>query len=154
MIRAPAGPSTRERVGVWLVVGSGIVLGVALTQWPYAAACGFPLFGYLATVLVVLVIAGWAFIASWRHRMAVAHIAALVTGFWGVLLAGEQILPRIGYAASEATWTCHDAEPSPALAPPIEAAPPLASPSTDLTADAAPPSPADSAPEVGGDSVP
>jgi hypothetical protein len=134
-----------------LVVGSGIVLGVALTQWPYAAACGFPLFGYLATILVVLVMAGWGFIASWRHRMAVAHIAALVMGFWGVLLAAEQILPRIGYAANEATWMCHDAEPSPA--PPVPAAPPAASPSNTPTADAAAPSQADSAPEIGGDSV-
>jgi len=152
MTRAPAGPSTREKVGVWSVVGSGIVLGVALTQWPYAAACGFPLFGYLATVLVVLVIAGWAFIVSWRHRMEVAHITALVMGFWGVLLGAEQILPRIGYAADEATWMCHKAEPLPAL--PVPAASPVASPSTAPAADATTPSQVDSIPETGGDSVP
>jgi len=152
MTRVPAGPSTREKVGVWSVVGTGLVLGVALTQWPYAVACGFPLFGYLATVLVVLVIAGWAFIGSWRHRMAVAHIAALVVGFWGILLAAEQILPRIGYAANEATWMCHNAEPPPA--PPAAAASPVAAPSAAPIADAATRPQVDSVAETGGDSVP
>lgn len=138
---------------MWSVVGSGIVLGVALTQWPYAAACGFPLFGYLATILVVLVMAGWGFIASWRRRMAVAHITALVVGFWGILLAAEQILPRIGYASTEATWMCHEVEPPPV--PSVSPAPavvPAATPNDSATPtpppqlDSAAPAPTDSVP--------
>jgi len=133
-------------------VGSGIVLGVALTQWPYSAPCGFPLFGYLATILVVLVMAGWGCIASWRHRLAVAHITALVLGFWGILLAAEQILPRIGYAADEASWMCHDVEPPPA--PPVSAAPATARDATPPSEVPAPLSQGDSVTAVPTDSVP
>lgn len=152
MTRAPAGPSTREKVGVWSVVGSGIVLGVALTQWPYSAACGFPLFGYLATILVVLVMAGWGFIASWRHRLAVAHLTALVVGFWGILLAAEQILPRIGYASNEASWMCREVEPPPA--PPVSAPPAVSTDAAAPSEVAAPPSQGDSVAAVRVDSVP
>jgi hypothetical protein len=92
------------------------VLGVALTQWPYASACGFSLFGYLAAVLTVIVVAGWVFIATWFHRMGFAHLMALILGFWGVVLAAEQVLPRIGYAEEEATWMCAEEEE---VAPPV-----------------------------------
>jgi hypothetical protein len=94
------------------------VLGIALTQWPYASACGFPLLGYLAAVLTVIIVAGWVFIATWFHRMGFAHLLALVLGFWGIVLAAEQVLPRIGYAEEEATWRCvEEAEVAPPVLP-------------------------------------
>ena len=89
-------------------------MGVALTQWPYASACGFSLMGYLAAILTVIHVAGWVFIATWFHRMGFAHLLALVLGFWGVVLAAEQVLPRIGYAEEEATWMCTAEEVAPA----------------------------------------
>jgi len=82
------------------------LLGVALTQWPYDANCGWSLYAYLAAMTTLLVTAGWAAVAAWRFRNGAAHAVALVVGFWGVVLAAEQILPRIGYAAATQTWRC------------------------------------------------
>jgi hypothetical protein len=87
-------------------VAGAAVLGVALTQWPYAHRCGWSLLGYLAAVLALLLAAGWAAVAAWRLRVALAHVAALVVFFWGIVLAAEQVLPRVGYAAEVATWRC------------------------------------------------
>ncbi len=102
----PSGQTTREKGGAWAALGGGVVLGVALTQWPYSSACGFSLIGYLLAVLTLLVVAGWVFIATWFQRMGLAHTVALILGFWGVVLAAEQILPRIGYAEEAARWRC------------------------------------------------
>lgn len=110
---------------VWGRLALGILLGVAFTAWPYSRDCGFPLYGYLAAVFVLLVTAGWAAVGAWQRRLAVAHGLALILAFWGIVLAAEQILPRIGYAADAATWTCAPASavvPSPA--PPPSEAPP------------------------------
>lgn len=122
----PPGPVTRDRLTTWGQVALGAGLGVALTGWPYAHACGFPLVGYLAVVMLVEIVAGWAAMSAWRYRMAVAHVAALVVAFWGIVLAAEQVLPRVGYAAAEASWGCGaegESEPVPAV-PPVPAAPP------------------------------
>jgi hypothetical protein len=86
-------------------------LGVALTQWPYAAACGWPLLGYLAAVLAFLFAAGWAAVSAWRWHVGIAHAAALVVFFWGIVLAAEQVLPRVGYAAESASWRCESSSP-------------------------------------------
>ena len=94
---------------LWGLVGrvvAAAILGVALTQWPYAAACGWPLVGYLAALAALLVTAGWAALAAWKLHVGLAHTAALVIFFWGIVLAAEQVLPRVGYAAETATWRC------------------------------------------------
>jgi hypothetical protein len=92
--------------GVWGRLAGAVVLGIALTQWPYRSDCGWSLYGYLAAVTVVLLAAGWTAVAAWRLRMAPAHMLALVAGFWGIVLAAEQILPRVGYAAETQYWSC------------------------------------------------
>lgn len=115
----PPGPTRGDKIVTWSALGGGIVLGLALTQWPYASACGFPLLGYLAAVLTVFIVAGWVFIATWFFRMGFAHLVALILGFWGIVLAAEQVLPRIGYAEKEATWMCTDEEPVPSPALPV-----------------------------------
>jgi len=102
----PTGPTTWDKVGVWARAAGGVAFGAALTQWPYRADCGWPLYGYLAAVFVVLLTAGWAAIAAWRLRMPAAHVLALVAGFWGIVLAAEQVLPRVGYAAESRAWSC------------------------------------------------
>ena len=91
---------------VWARVGLAAVLAVALTQWPYARACGFGLFAYGTAVLVLLVAGGWCAIASWKRRLPWAHVLALIMVFWGITLAAEIVLPRIGYASEHATWRC------------------------------------------------
>ena len=107
----PAQPP-RELWGLVGRVALAVALGVALSQWPYAAACGWSLLGYLAAVLALLLTAGWAALAAWRLHVGIAHAAALVVFFWGIVLAAEQVLPRVGYAAESATWRCTATAPS------------------------------------------
>jgi hypothetical protein len=93
-------------VSLWARVLLGTALGVLMTQWPYANGCGLPLLGYLGGVLTVLLAGGWIAFESWKQRSGITHIAALILFFWGIVLAGEQLLPRIGYAVDRATWRC------------------------------------------------
>lgn len=103
---ASTGPSARDVGVAWLLVIGGVGFGAAMTQWPYASVCGFALYAYLAAVFVVLLVGGWAAILTWRCRIPSAHVVALVLVFWGVVLAAEQVLPRMGYAQESATWSC------------------------------------------------
>ena len=95
-----------DRALTWLIVLAAVVVGAALTQWPYAHACGWRLGFYLGAVAVQLVTSGWGALVAWRVQSPAAHVVALVALFWGIVLAAEQILPRVGYAASEAVWRC------------------------------------------------
>ena len=105
-----------------------MAFGAALTQWPYRSACGWSLYAYLGAVAVVLLTAGWAAVAAWRFRNPLAHALAIVAGFWGVVLAAEQILPRVGYAAETRTWRC-GVSAAPVVTPPRRApVPPGVSP--------------------------
>jgi hypothetical protein len=93
-------------IALWTRVLLGTVLGVLMTQWPYPHGCGLPLLGYLGAVTAVLLAAAWIAFASWRLRRGVAHVVGFILFFWGIVLAAEQLLPRIGYAALEASWQC------------------------------------------------
>jgi hypothetical protein len=127
------------------------VLGGALTQWPYPTACGWPLYGYLAAVGALLLAAGWTAVAAWRFRIGPAHALSLVVGFWGVVLAAEQILPRVGYAAETRYWRCAslraaEATPAPARVAPAAAPARVAD---SAIADTAPAGTSDQAQSVG-----
>lgn len=131
------GPTSLQIAGLWGRVASGAILGAALTQWPYGD-CGWALYAYLAAVAVVLLSAGWAAVTAWRFRNPAAHVLALVVGFWGIVLAAERILPRVGYAAESRTWTCvapaaPQTRPAPVTPPPL----PDSTPTADSTASAA-----------------
>jgi hypothetical protein len=104
--RRRSDPTPAQVWGVWGRAALGLAFGVALTQWPYATDCGWPVVAYLAVVGVLLLTAGWTATAAWRFRVAGAHVLGLVVAFWGVVLAAEQILPRVGYAAESRTWRC------------------------------------------------
>jgi hypothetical protein len=93
-------------IGVWLRTSAAAGLGAAVLYWPYAHDCGLYLHLYLGVIAAVLVSGGWASIMAWRSHVALAHLLALVVFFWGIVLAAEQVLPRIGYAAIEAAWMC------------------------------------------------
>jgi hypothetical protein len=82
------------------------MFGLALTQWPYPHECGWRLGGYLGAVGMVVLSGAWVGFASWRLRSGVVQILAQVLFYWGVVLAAEQVLPRIGYAAETASWAC------------------------------------------------
>jgi hypothetical protein len=108
----PSSPSAAEPsalaqlLSAWLRALLAAGLGVAVVYWPYARACGWPLYGYLGVIGAVMLAGGWSAVWAWRVRAATAHVLALIVIFWGIVLAAEQILPRIGYAATELAWRC------------------------------------------------
>jgi hypothetical protein len=99
-------PTRGDLVALWARVLLGVVLGGLMTQWPYPHGCGLPLFGYLGAVGTVMLAGAWIAFASWKLRSGVAHILSLILLYWGIVLAAEQLLPRIGYAADGAGWHC------------------------------------------------
>jgi hypothetical protein len=126
----------RANLGVWGLVALGVVLGVALTQWPYNAACGLALLWYVGAVATMLVVGGWCALSSWDQRLGVAHVLSLILVFWGIVLSAEVILPRIGYSVDKATWRCRVAEPARPSATPVPVVPPLPAPApADLEVD-------------------
>src|SRR5262245_13569076 len=108
-------PSHAPLIALWVGLILGIVLGGAMTQWPYSRGCDLPLFGYLAAVAAVIAAGGSSALAAWKLRSGVAHVLALLLLFWGIALAAERVLPRVGYAAERASWRC-SAEPPASLA--------------------------------------
>jgi hypothetical protein len=117
-------PSSRKGIlALWGVVLLGVVFGVALTQWPYRSDCGWPLYGYSAVVALLLIVGAWGGLASWRQRIGAAHLVSTLVVFWGLVLAADVILPRIGYAVDAATWRCQP--PTPVTpGPPVVVPPP------------------------------
>jgi hypothetical protein len=90
----------------WISVSAGVILAVAMTQWPYGYACGSGLAIYLLAIMGVLLVGAWAGIHTWKARLAIPHVIALAVCLWGGGLALFQVLPRVGYAKDEATWRC------------------------------------------------
>ena len=95
-----------EFIGAWLRTFAALGLSAAVLFWPYAHDCGLFLHLYLGVVAAVLVSGFWATWSAWRLHLAVAHALSLLVVFWGIVLAAEQLLPRIGYEAVEAAWRC------------------------------------------------
>ena len=93
-------------VGFWARVLLAATLGVLMTQWPYRHECGWGLAGYFGAIVMVLMSAAWIALASWKLRSASAHLLALLLFFWGLVLAADEVLPRIGYSVAEASWGC------------------------------------------------
>lgn len=102
----PAAATRGDRVALWSRAVLGIVFGGVMTQWPYRHQCDLPLLGYLGAVAMVLVAGAWIAIASWSRRNGLIHVLALLLCLWGIALAAEQVLPRIGYAAERWAWRC------------------------------------------------
>lgn len=95
-----------QRLSVWLRAILAAGLAGAITQWPYVHECGRWLYLYLGAIGAVMIGGAWAGVWAWRLRSAAAHVLSLIVVFWGIVLAAEQVLPRIGYAAEVATWRC------------------------------------------------
>lgn len=104
--RSTAAPASGDRIALWVRVLLGLLLGGAITQWPYPHGCGWPLAGYLAAVAMIGIAGAWIAVVSWKLKAAVAHILALMILGWGIALAAAQVLPRVGYAAVHASWGC------------------------------------------------
>ena len=95
---------------VWACVALGVLLGIALPQWPYARACGWWLLLYLTAVGTVVVAGAWGARVSWKSRIGLAHIVAVGTMIWGLALTAHEVLPRVGYAKTRLAWRCHDGQ--------------------------------------------
>ena len=105
---APAAPvaSRKAIFATWLKVLLAAVAAGAMTQWPYAHACGLGLFLYLGASAVIALSGITGAISSWKRRMGLAHVVSLLVMLWGLGLAAAVVLPRIGYAKEAATWFC------------------------------------------------
>ncbi|MEO8139296.1 MAG: hypothetical protein ABI742_06610 [Gemmatimonadota bacterium] len=90
----------------WLRVGLGLLLAVAITQWPYHNACGFNLAVYFGAIVTVVVAGAWSSITSWQRRLGFAHFLSLLVLLWGLVLTAREVLPRVGYARHARTWSC------------------------------------------------
>ena len=101
---------TTSTFGVFLRLLLSVALGVGIVFWPYDARCGFGLAGYLAAVGVVTASGIWSAVWTWRHRSARGHTLSLLLVLWGVILGAMEVLPRVGYARTDAmhpaTWVC------------------------------------------------
>jgi hypothetical protein len=60
----------------------------------------------MAATTMVVVGGIWVVACTWIVRMPRTHAIALVLVLWGVALITAQILPRIGYARTQAYWLC------------------------------------------------
>jgi hypothetical protein len=94
------------RAAVWACVCLGVALGISMLYWPYARSCGPGLACYLVAVGMVHVAGVWGAWHAWDSRVGVAHVLAIVTVFWGCSLTARELLPRVGYAKTPATWVC------------------------------------------------
>lgn len=105
----PAAPAT-SNMGVYGRLLLAVAIGVGIIFWPYANRCGIGLAGYLGAVATVVISGAWSAVWTFRHRSARAHVLSLLVVLWGLVLAGLDVLPRIGYAiptaAHPATWSC------------------------------------------------
>ncbi|MCL4213782.1 MAG: hypothetical protein KJZ74_07710 [Gemmatimonadales bacterium] len=101
---------TTSTFGVFARLSLAVALGVGILFWPYSARCGLGLAAFLGAVVALVVSGVWSSIWTWRHRAARAHTLSLLIVLWGLVLAGIDILPRVGYAiptvAHPAGWAC------------------------------------------------
>ena len=102
----PAPAPRREALGGWSRVLLGAAAAVGAAFWPYAHACGLGLWLYLGVSVTVVVAGVWGMLASWRRRLGLAHVVALLVTLWGIGLVAAELLPRFGYAKDAATWSC------------------------------------------------
>jgi hypothetical protein len=100
----------QERIAMSIGTGGRFLLVIALSTainfWPYGHTCGFGLFTFMFAELLIVVGGLWTVAWTWQHRMPRAHGIALAMVMWGCVLLAAQVLPRVGYAAEPAHWSC------------------------------------------------
>lgn len=99
-------PSPMGRYAVWACVCLGVALGISMVYWPYTRACGSGLACYMGAVGVLYVAGVWSAWHAWDSRIGVAHVMALGTVLWACSLTAHEVLPRVGYAKTSASWSC------------------------------------------------
>src|SRR5688572_25179966 len=114
-------PTTRRRFVAltWFWTGLAIVLALGLAIWPYDKLCGIRLIFYLFAAGLALLMGVLGGLASWSHRRGLAHVLSLAVIVWAAVVVAHEILPRVGYAEQELSWTCPEEPPAgPPTAPP------------------------------------
>jgi hypothetical protein len=106
---AAARSAAAGRLGTWVRVGLGLLIGIGMTQWPYTHGCGLQLLFYSIGVVAVVAAGTWSSLSSWKGRLGVAHLLSQGLIIWGLVLAAREVLPRVGYAKTAASWMCHGA---------------------------------------------
>jgi hypothetical protein len=103
----PVARGGREALGTWVKVllGAGVATAVAF-YWPYAHGCGLQLYGYVAAAAGVMVVGLWGVVASWKARMGLAHLIALLSMLLGGALIAKTVLDRSSYPKVPSTWRC------------------------------------------------
>jgi hypothetical protein len=96
---------------MWARVGLAGALALLMPFWPYAHSCGLKLFLYTAAVATIPIAGGWAAWSSWRLRRGLPHVLSLLVMLFGLAMVARVVLPRTGYAATPATWTCPTSTP-------------------------------------------
>ncbi len=109
---ASAGPERKREVEAvrantrtwpaFLRLALASALGIGILFWPYETRCGVGLAGYLVAIAVLAIGGLWSSVWTWRHRTARAHVLSLLLIAWGLVLGAREVLPRSGYAKSDA----------------------------------------------------
>jgi hypothetical protein len=122
-VEHPVRPARRRFVALtWFWTGLAIVLALGLAIWPYDKLCGIRLIFYLFAAGLALLMGVLGGLASWSHRRGLAQLLSLGVIAWAAVVVAREILPRVGYAKQELSWTCPEEPP---------AGPPTAQPSTE-----------------------
>jgi hypothetical protein len=109
----PVPPIGRRFVALtWFWTGLAIVLALGLAIWPYDKLCGIRIIFYLFAAGLALLMGVLGGLASWSHRRGLAHLLSLAVIVWAALVVAREILPRVGYAKQELSWTCPEEPPA------------------------------------------
>ena len=114
----PLGPTRRRFVALtWFWTGLAIVLALGLAIWPYDKLCGIRLIFFLFAAGLGLLMGFLGAVAAWSYRRALAHVLSLIVIAWAAVTMAREVLPRVGYAKHELSWTCPQEPPTTAPAP-------------------------------------
>jgi hypothetical protein len=109
---APVVTSRRAVLTTWVSVLLGVMVAAGVVfAWPYAHTCGIPLYGYLAAAAGVMLVGLWAAVLSWKRRIALAHLTALLVTLTGAVILGKAVLDRSSYPGRPAAWSCSTSTP-------------------------------------------
>src|ERR1700694_5476095 len=98
-------------------------LGAAIAIWPYSRECGWGWFGYVGVEGVIVAGGIWVAFTTWRGRLPKMHAFSLLVVLTGLVLIAAEVLPRMGYAATDPKhppqlWCPETTSPPPTITPP------------------------------------
>ena len=92
----------RGQLGVYVRLVPVLTLSGALLFWPYPTRCGTHLYAFLGAIGATALAGLWLVALTWKWRMPLTHALAMAIVAWGALVAGREVLPRVGYARADA----------------------------------------------------